>query len=336
MKKVLITGVAGFIGQRVALQLLQDADVQVVGIDSLSDYYAVDLKESRLKQLKVSERFVYQNLDVSDVTGMKILMETHEFDTVIHLAAQAGIRLPVDEYFRYIESNLTGFANTLWMSAQNGVQNFLYASSSSVYGNSTNFPLTELEPDLKPVSFYGATKLANEILARGLTTNYQMKTRGLRFFTVYGPMGRPDMAYFRIAAALQFNKTFKLFGDGGVKRDFTYVGDVVNSVILLSDDLEKQALGFHDVVNVGGGKPCNMMELVETFEAVSGKKLLIEYSSNIPQDVRTTVADTRRQQTLIGAIPDTSLEDGLSKVWEWIDSQGVKSHLESWTQGGIY
>jgi UDP-glucuronate 4-epimerase len=224
----------------------------------------------------------------------------------------------------------------LLMSAKYGVENFLYASSSSVYGNSTNFPLAESEPDLKPVSFYGSTKLANEILARGLSTNYQMRTRGLRFFTVYGPMGRPDMAYFRIAAALQQNKVFSLFGDGAVKRDFTYVGDVVNSIALLANDLAKQPVSFHDVVNVGGGKPCNMIELISTLETVAEKKLSIEYSSNIPQDVKTTVADTQRQKMLIGEIPKTSLEEGLRKVWEWIIRPDVNNRLETWTQGGIH
>ena len=336
MKKVLITGAAGFIGQQVALDLLQNNQVQVVGIDSLTDYYPVDLKQSRLEQLKVVERFTYQKLDISDAFGLEALLSTQQFDTVIHLAAQAGIRLPIDEYSRYIDSNLTGFANMLLMSAKYGVENFLYASSSSVYGNSTNFPLAESEPDLKPVSFYGSTKLANEILARGLSTNYQMRTRGLRFFTVYGPMGRPDMAYFRIAAALQQNKVFSLFGDGAVKRDFTYVGDVVNSIALLANDLAKQPVSFHDVVNVGGGKPCNMIELISTLETVAEKKLSIEYSSNIPQDVKTTVADTQRQKMLIGEIPKTSLEEGLRKVWEWIIRPDVNNRLETWTQGGIH
>jgi len=153
VKKVLITGVAGFIGQRVALDLLQNNQIQVVGIDSLTDYYPVDLKQSRLEQLKVVERFTYQKLDISDALGLEALLSTYQFDTVIHLAAQAGIRLPSDEYSRYIDSNLSGFANTLLISAKNGVENFLYASSSSVYGNSTNFPLAESEHDLKPVSF---------------------------------------------------------------------------------------------------------------------------------------------------------------------------------------
>lgn len=336
MKKVLITGVAGFIGQQVALDLLQNNEVQVVGIDSLTDYYPVDLKKSRLEQLKGLESFTYQKLDITDVRELEALLTNHQCDTVIHLAAQAGIRLPIDEYFRYIDSNLTGFANTLLMSAKYGVENFLYASSSSVYGNSTNFPLSENELDLKPVSFYGSTKLANEMLARGLSTNYQMKTRGLRFFTVYGPMGRPDMAYFRIAAALQQNKVFSLFGDGAVKRDFTYVGDVVNSIGLLANNLAKQPENFHDVVNVGGGKPCNMIELISTLETVAEKKLSIKHSSNIPQDVKTTVADTYRQKMLIGEIPETSLEEGLRKVWEWIIRPDVKKRLETWTQGGIY
>lgn len=336
MKKVLVTGVAGFIGQRVALDLLQNFQVQVVGIDSMTDYYPVDLKQSRLEQLKVVEKFTYQELDISDALGLEALLSQHQFDTVIHLAAQAGIRLPINEYSRYIDSNLTGFANTLLMSAKYGVENFMYASSSSVYGNSTNFPLAESESDLKPVSFYGSTKLANEILAHGLSTNYQMKTRGLRFFTVYGPMGRPDMAYFRIAAALQQNKVFTLFGDGEVKRDFTYVSDVVNSIALLANDLEKQPVNFHDVVNVGGGKPCNMFELISTLEIVAEKKLLIKFSSNIPQDVKTTVADTQRQKMLIGEIPETSLKEGLTKVWEWIIRPDIKNRLEIWTQGGIH
>jgi UDP-glucuronate 4-epimerase len=336
VKKVLITGVAGFIGQRLALQLLENQDVEVFGIDSLTDYYAVDLKESRLRDLKGRPNFSFQQIDICDTNSLVSLLASQEFDSVIHLAAQAGIRLPLSEYSRYVDSNLTGFSNILLSSAQHKVSNFLYASSSSVYGNSTNFPLSELELNPQPVSFYGSTKLSNEILARGLTSNSPMRTRGLRFFTVYGPMGRPDMAYFRIAAALHFGKTFSLFGDGAVKRDFTFVGDVVNSIISLGSNLSDQNLGFHDVVNVGGGKPCSMLDLVSTLENISGKKLSIKYSEDIAQDVRTTVADTRRQKDLIGVIPETLLEDGLLEVWEWIKRPDVTSKLEAWTSGGIH
>ncbi len=336
MKKVLITGVAGFIGQRLALQLLENQDVEVFGIDSLTDYYAIDLKESRLRDLKGRPNFSFQQIDICDTGTLVSLLASQDFDSVIHLAAQAGIRLPLSEYSRYVDSNLTGFSNILLSSAQHKVSNFLYASSSSVYGNSTNFPLSELELNPQPVSFYGSTKLSNEILARGLTSNSPMRTRGLRFFTVYGPMGRPDMAYFRIAAALHFDKTFSLFGDGAVKRDFTFVGDVANSIISLWSNLSDQSLGFHDVVNVGGGKPCSMLDLISTLENISGKKLSIKYSEDIAQDVRITVADTRRQKDLIGVIPETLLEDGLREVWEWIKRPDVTSQLEAWTSGGIH
>jgi UDP-glucuronate 4-epimerase len=334
--KILITGVAGFIGHRLALQLLENQDVEVTGLDSLTDYYAVNLKESRLNLLKGKERFSFHQIDICDTESINSLLASEEFDSVIHLAAQAGIRLPFSEYSRYVDSNVTGFSNIFLLSAQHKVSNFLYASSSSVYGNSTNFPLSEAELNPQPVSFYGSTKLSNEILARGLTSNSAMRTRGLRFFTVYGPMGRPDMAYFRIAAALHLDKTFSLFGNGEVKRDFTYVGDVVTSIISLCSNLSDQDLGFHDVVNVGGGKPCSMLDLVSTLENISGKKLAIKYSENIAQDVRTTVADTRRQKDLIGAIPETSLEDGLKEVWQWIERGDVTSQLEAWTSGGIH
>ena len=336
MKKVLITGVAGFIGHRLALQLLENQEVEVTGLDSITDYYAVDLKESRLKLLKGRSRFNFHQIDICDTERLNSLLAREEFDCVIHLAAQAGIRLPFSEYSRYVDSNLTGFSNILLLSAQHKVANFLYASSSSIYGNSINFPLSESELDPQPVSFYGSTKLSNEILARGLTSNSEMKTRGLRFFTVYGPMGRPDMAYFRIAAALNLNKTFSLFGDGAVKRDFTYVGDVVSSIISLCSNLSDQDLRFHDVVNVGGGRPCSMLDLVSTLENISGKKLSIKFAENIAQDVRTTVADTRLQKELIGTIPETSLEDGLREVWEWIENPDIASRLATWTSGGIH
>ena len=336
MKKVLITGVAGFIGHRLALQLLESQDLEVTGLDSITDYYAVDLKKSRLNLLKARSRFSFHQIDICDTESLNLLLARDEFDCVIHLAAQAGIRLPFSEYSRYIDSNLTGFSNMLLLSAQHGVSNFLYASSSSIYGNSTNFPLSESELNPQPVSFYGSTKLSNEILAKGLSSKSTMKTRGLRFFTVYGPMGRPDMAYFRIAAALHLNKTFELFGDGAVKRDFTYVGDVVNSIIFLCSNLSDQELRFHDVVNVGGGRPCSMLDLVSTLENISGKKLAIKYSENIAQDVRTTVADTRRQKELIGAIPETSLEDGLREVWKWIERPDITPQLDAWTSGGIH
>lgn len=336
MKRVLITGVAGFIGHRLALQLLENQEIEVAGIDSMTDYYALDLKKSRLNLLQGRARFRFYQIDICDTKSLNLLLAREEFDCVVHLAAQAGIRLPFSEYSRYVDSNLTGFSNMLLLSAHHKVSNFLYASSSSVYGNSTNFPLSESEINLKPVSFYGSTKLSNEILARGLSSKSPMKTRGLRFFTVYGPMGRPDMAYFRIAAALLLNKTFGLFGDGAVKRDFTYVGDVVNSLISLCSNLNDQDSGFHDVVNVGGGKPCSMLDLVSTLENISGKRLAINYSENIAQDVRTTVADTKRQKELIGVIPETSLEDGLKVFWEWIERPDITSQLTSWISGGLH
>lgn len=327
--KTLVTGVAGFIGSHLAHELLRDGH-QVVGIDNLNDYYSPDLKRLRLDSLLEIEGFSFQDFDLNDRQRVSKLINELNPTHIYHLAAQAGVRLPLKSFRRYVDSNLTGFANIAIASVENRVPNFLYASSSSVYGNSINLPYRESEAGLNQVSFYGATKYANEVLAHSLSNLSITKFRGMRFFTVYGPMGRPDMAYFRLIHSAINKKTFDLYGDGTIRRDFTYVSDVIKSVLLLGEDLNGRQPTFSDVVNVGGGKPHSMTELIECINLVTGSEILVNVQDSVQSDVRETVADHKLQAELTGFIPQVSLRDGIERVYEWASKPEIKLKLEKW------
>jgi len=330
VKRVLITGVAGFIGYQVAMQLLKDGAVEVIGIDILSDYYAVDLKESRLIQLKSFQSFHFEKLDICDYSGVDLLLAKYRVDTVIHLAAQAGIRLPFDQYSRYIDSNLTGFSNSLYLSAKNGISNFIYASSSSVYGNSTAKTYKEGDLAIRPISIYGATKLANEILTPAFISGSQTRARGMRFFTVYGPWGRPDMAYFRIIDSALNGSEFKKFGGGEIKRDFTFVDDITVTIEKLSYELTTRHEGYSDVVNIGGGNPHSLNDLINVIGSQLGSKpSILELESN-PNDVSFTCADVSMLNDLVNSVPVIDLETGVEKTINWAKQVGIKENLNEW------
>lgn len=327
--KILVTGVAGFIGSNLAQKLLSEGH-DVVGIDNLNDYYSPELKQLRLSTLKAFHDFTFVKLDIADQLPVRQLIKETSPTYIYHLAAQAGVRLPIQSFNKYVESNLTGFANVAIAAAEFNISNLLYASSSSVYGNSAQLPYSESAVDLSQVSFYGASKYANEILAKSLSYSSETKFRGMRFFTVYGPMGRPDMAYFRLIHSALNKKPFHLFGDGSLRRDFTYISDVVTSISLLGEELNNRGIGFSDVVNVGGGKPNSITELIESINLLAGLEIPIVLEAPAKSDVKETIADHKLQVELTGFVPRVTLHEGIEKIYQWASQPDICSKLETW------
>ena len=326
-----MTGAAGFIGSHLCRELSLQAN-EVIAIDNLSDYYDTSLKKARIKNLLDSKGISFSELDICNRSALNVLIKESRPDVVVNLAAQAGVRLPLNQVYKYVESNLVGFSNVLQSTVSNEVPYFLYASSSSVYGDQAAIPYTESEKNLYPNSFYGATKLANELLTPTLIKNSATIARGLRFFTVYGPWGRPDMAYFRMIANVVSGSEFNFFGDGSVERDFTYIDDAVNSVIGLSKELEKRKPGYSDVVNLGGGRPLSMNYLLENINKISKAEVKFNRQSSNANDAKKTMSDSRYIQSLIGSKPETKLEDGINKTYQWALQSDISSQLNNWVK----
>jgi len=327
----LISGCSGFIGAALA-QTLLSAGESVIGIDNHSPYYSVELKKLRLDKLSHFEKFTFVEGNLSSMPMVREVFERYKPKKVFHLAAQPGVRLPPMEFGSYAESNLTGFFNIAQMSIIHQVQDFLFASSSSVYGGTSQVPYCEDELNLDPSSFYGATKLSNEILMKQLVVNSGTRARGLRFFTVYGPAGRPDMAYFRLIASAISGTPFELYGDGLIRRDFTFIEDVINQILRLSSNLSDQPPGFFDLVNIGGGFPVSMNELIELTEELTRTRIDYRVSAANLGDSPMTMASTERQKLLTGASPETRLRAGLAKTIEWAVSREAKSSLDKWVE----
>ena len=331
---VLVTGAAGFIGSHLIANLSRSGE-NVIGVDSFNDYYSVDLKRNRAQNLLSTFDVPVLEFDLSNQDQVAKLMKDVKPSSVVHLAAQAGVRLPISQTNRYVQSNLQGFSNILIECIKEQIPKFLYASSSSVYGSSRNLPYSESDMSLRPLSFYGATKLSNELLAASLARNSNTKVRGLRFFTVYGEWGRPDMAYFRLMNSALNGAEFTLFGDGAVKRDFTYIDDVTNTVTKLFEQLDKENLGFHDVVNIGGGNPISMNEMISLISSYSDVALRIKRIGQHLNDVQNTEADPKYLQSLIGFIPTINVDEGITKVFDWAKKPNVRNKLEQWISGSI-
>ncbi len=327
--RILVTGSAGFIGHHVSKLLLDRGD-EVIGVDNLNDYYSPLLKIHRNQILSKKVNYQFINGDISNLSFIKELFESTSIQGVIHLAAQAGVRLPVCENYKYTQSNLVGFENIATSILENNIELFLYASSSSVYGDIAQSPLRESELKLSPNSYYGATKLSNEIMAKSLFKDSKTKARGLRFFSVYGPMGRPDMAYFRLLASAVSGKVFKLYGDGSIKRDFTFIGDVAGITIDLMENLKKGKENTNDIVNVGGGQPMSMSDLIDVIEKISDKKINIDYLPPNLSDSRLTSADTSLQKDLIYRIPKINLEDGITQTFTWMMQDDIILQIPRW------
>ena len=318
MKSILVTGAAGFIGMHLSLSLLADG-YQVTGFDNLNEYYDVSLKHSRLKLLEGNSDFTFVKGDLKDRKMVRSLIREGDFETVVNLAAQAGVRYSLEHPESYIESNLTGYFNIIDASKEFGIPHFVYASSSSVYGANTKLPFSEDDKTESPVSLYGATKKANELLAYSYSSVFGLKTTGFRFFTVYGPYGRPDMALFIFVKNILEEKPIKVFNNGDMSRDFTYVDDIVGGIRALIDSsasLSCDGIPYR-VYNIGNSDPVNLMKFIQAIEEELGKKAVIEYKPMQPGDVKSTFADVSKLKNDIGFVPKTGVKEGIRKFVAW-------------------
>ncbi|SHI21043.1 NAD-dependent epimerase [Ferrimonas marina] len=328
--QVLVTGAAGFIGYYVSQRLLALGH-QVVGVDNLNDYYEVSLKQARLAQLEPNSNFTFHGLDLADRPAVAQLFASHRFERVIHLAAQAGVRYSIDNPMVYADSNLVGTMTVLEGCRHSQVPHLVYASSSSVYGLNEKVPFAEADAVDHPVSLYAATKKANELMAHTYSHLYGLPTTGLRFFTVYGPMGRPDMAYFKFARKMLAGETIEVFNHGDLSRDFTYIDDIVEGVVRVMDaipaadpqrrcDQPNHSSAPYALFNIGNHQPVGLMTFIETLEQALGVKAKLELLPMQPGDVYTTYADTEQLQQAVGFSPDTSLAEGLGRFAQWYRS----------------
>ena len=333
---ILITGAAGFIGSYLTKRLLDTTSDQIIGVDNLNDYYDVSLKEERLKML-VSKNFKFVKGDISDKTFIDNLFKEYKFDIVVNLAAQAGVRYSIDHPDVYIQSNIIGFYNILEACRYHMPKHLVYASSSSVYGGNKKVPFSTDDKVDNPVSLYAATKKSNELLAHAYSKLYNIPTTGLRFFTVYGPMGRPDMAYFSFTNKLIKGETIEIFNYGNCKRDFTYVDDIVEGVIRVMNKAPEKKDGEdglpippYKVYNIGNNNPENLLDFVQIlseelvranvlpkdFDFDAHKKLVAMQKGDVP----ITYADTSDLERDFGYKPSTSLREGLRRFAEWYHS----------------
>ncbi|MGF1541144.1 MAG: NAD-dependent epimerase [Pleurocapsa sp.] len=315
---ILVTGAAGFVGFHLCQQLLQQGKT-IVGIDNLNDYYDVNLKQARLQQLLPQTNFQFFPLDLSDRPAIAELFSHHQPQIVVNLAAQAGVRYSLTNPHAYADSNLVGFINILEGCRHNGVQHLVYASSSSVYGANKKIPFSTEDPVDHPVSLYAATKRANELMAYTYSHLYNFPTTGLRFFTVYGPWGRPDMAYFSFTKSILEGIPIQVFNYGKMRRDFTYIDDIVEGIVRVMD--RPQALDGanvpHKVYNIGNNQPVNLIDFIQTIEKHLGIEAKKEMLPMQPGDVEETYADIDELIRDTGFKPKTSLEQGLGHFVRW-------------------
>jgi len=330
--RILVTGAAGFIGSALATRLLARGDT-VVGIDNLSDYYDVALKKARLERLSTREKFSFEQIDIADRAGMESLFNGEKFDAVMNLAAQAGVRYSIENPHPYIQSNIAGFCNILEGCRRSKVGHLVYASSSSVYGANTKLPFSEKDNIDHPVSLYAATKKANELMAHSYAHLYGLSCTGLRFFTVYGPWGRPDMALFKFTKAILEDTPIQVFNNGNMIRDFTYVDDIVEGVIRVIDRPAQPDTSWdgaapnpasskapYRVYNIGNNKPVQLMHYIEVLEQSLGKKAQIEMLPMQAGDVQATMADVSSLGADFGYRPKTTVEEGVPRFVDWYKS----------------
>jgi UDP-glucuronate 4-epimerase len=326
---ILVTGVAGFIGFHLARRFLADG-WHVLGIDNLNDYYDPHLKRARVRELKTQPGFHFERCDIADRGAMAKLFAAHRFGFVVHLAAQAGVRYSLEHPHAYADSNLIGFLNVLEGCRRRGCEHLIYASSSSVYGANTRMPLRISDNTDRPMSFYGATKKANEVMAYSYASLFAIPATGLRFFTVYGPWGRPDMAMWLFTAAILEGKPIKLFNDGRLRRDFTYIDDVTEAVSRLlarpprsdtASEAERDSGRAPSLLyNVGNSQPVEVNELVGLIEEAVGRRAVREYLPLEPGDVLETCADCTELERAVGFRPNTPLKEGIRLFVEWFQA----------------
>ena len=332
MKPVLVTGAAGFIGMHCALRLLERG-LPVVGIDNLNSYYDVALKEARLAQLQSHPNFRFIQLDLADRAGMAALFDEVQPQRVLHLAAQAGVRYSIDQPDDYTDSNLLGFGHVLQGCRKHQVAHLVYASSSSVYGGNAKMPYAESDAVDHPISYYAATKKANELMAHTYSHLYQMPTTGRRFFTVYGPWGRPDMALFKFSKAILAGETIDVYGNGQLVRDFTFIDDIVEGILRVLDkpatpDSHYDALqpnpgtstAPYRIFNIGNSQPTVLMDYIGALESALGMQANKRMLPIQPGDMHSTSADTRALQAWVQFSPSFTVTDGIQRFVDWYRS----------------
>lgn len=326
---VLVTGAAGFIGYHLSKRLLE-AGHQVIGIDNINDYYSPDLKFSRLNELGIARvdaelehipcfsevypNFIFYRVDIADALALGEVVKKHTIDKVCHLAAQAGVRYSIENPSVYVQSNLVGFGNILEAVRHAGIDHLIYASSSSVYGESKEVPFSTDQQVDHPISLYAATKKANELMAHTYSHLYNIHTTGLRFFTVYGPMGRPDMAYYLFTKAILKNEPIKVFNNGEMRRDFTYIDDIVEGLVRI---IEKEPKHKYKIYNIGNHKSEKLGDFIATLEKHLGKTAKKELLPMQPGDVSQTYAEVSDLIEDYGYAPRTSIDEGLKRFVQW-------------------
>lgn len=327
--KILVTGAAGFIGSHTCNRLLDRGD-EVLGLDNLNSYYDVRLKEDRLARLRSRDGFKFEKLDIADRKGVESFFKSQQPLRVVHLAAQAGVRYSLTNPHAYLDANLAGFLNILEGCRHNQVEHLVYASSSSVYGSNTKLPFSVEDSVDHPVSLYAATKKANELMAHSYSHLYQIPTTGLRFFTVYGPWGRPDMAMFIFAKAILEDRPIDLFNNGNMQRDFTYVDDIVEGIVRTLDHVPTpnprwsgdnsnpaESSAPYRLYNIGNHTPVELTYLVSVIEDCLQKKAIIQHQPMQPGDVAATYADVDSLMKDVGFKPSTPIEVGVAQFIEW-------------------
>jgi UDP-glucuronate 4-epimerase len=326
---VVVTGAAGFIGSHVCRRLLQ-REQEVVGLDNLNAYYDVRLKEARLARFRQSKKFSFVAAGVEDSAALARIFAEAGPARVVHLAAQAGVRYSIQHPEAYVTSNLVGFANILEVCRHNQVEHLVFASTSSVYGASRMIPFSEHGVTDHPVSFYAATKKANEAMAHSYAHLYRLPCTGLRFFTVYGPWGRPDMALFKFTEAILAGRPIQVFNNGNMVRDFTYVDDIAEGILKVLDRPAEPNPNWNSmapdpatssapyrIYNIGNSRPINLMRYIEVLEQCLGRKAIVEFQPLQPGDVPETYADTTELETAVGYKPDTPIEVGVKRFVDW-------------------
>jgi UDP-glucuronate 4-epimerase len=340
MSSVLVTGAAGFIGSHVSSKLLDEGHT-VFGLDSLNDYYDPSLKAARLAKLEGRTGFRFERIDIMDREAMARLFESERFDRVIHLAAQAGVRYSLENPSAYIDANITGFLNILEGCRHSRIGHLVYASSSSVYGANTSLPFRTSDFVDNPVSLYAATKKANELMAHTYSHLFSIPTTGLRFFTVYGPWGRPDMSVYIFTRAITRGEPINVFNNGMMQRDFTYIDDIVHGVVRVMENVPtpREVSGSssrapYRIYNIGNNQPVELLRMISVLEDALGRKAVRNMLPIQPGDVPATYADVDDLERDVGFRPATSIEDGISRFVEWYrEYHGVASGLAGAASG---
>ncbi len=330
--KIIVTGSAGFIGSALTIRLLERGD-EVIGIDNHNNYYDPSIKEARVKRNKKNTNYHHLKIDLCDKIKIEEIFETHKPDMVVNLAAQAGVRYSIENPLAYINSNILGFTNILENCRKLKVKHLVYASTSSVYGANTKIPFSEHDSANHPLSFYAATKKSNELMAHTYSHLFKLPTTGLRFFTVYGPWGRPDMALFKFTKAILEKKSIDVFNFGDHTRDFTYIDDVVEGIIKCLDSPAKENINWNPkdpdpasskdpwkIYNIGNNQPINLNEYISQLESNLGEKAEKNFLPLQPGDISVTYANSNNLKNKFGYKPSTSVHDGIAKFVEWYKS----------------